>query len=145
MDVWSADYTVFGIKLVDFGADGAFGGGDDAEHQINFDAPMQGSWVSMDIPLSDFTGLTSQGHIAQYIIVGQPTGATTVYMDNIYFYGEGGSSATEPTQAAPTPTQDEANVVSLFSDAYTNANVDTWRTDWSAAVFEDVMVAGKSY
>ena len=30
------------IKIVDFGADGAFGGGDDVEHQINFEAPQQG-------------------------------------------------------------------------------------------------------
>ena len=29
IDVWSADFTLFAVKLVDFGADGAFGGGDD--------------------------------------------------------------------------------------------------------------------
>ncbi|MCB0535740.1 MAG: hypothetical protein KDD14_26285, partial [Saprospiraceae bacterium] len=86
IDVWSSDFTLFAIKLVDFGADGAFGGGDDVEHQINYDAPMQGGWVSYDIPLSDFTGLTTRSNIAQYILVGQPTGATTVYVDNVYFY-----------------------------------------------------------
>jgi len=86
IDVWSADITVFGIKLVDFGADGAFGGGDDVEHQINFDAPAQGGWVSYDIPLSDFTGLTTREHMAQYILVGQPVGATTIFVDNVYFH-----------------------------------------------------------
>ncbi|MCB9276086.1 MAG: Ig-like domain-containing protein [Lewinellaceae bacterium] len=86
IDVWSADFTFFGIKLVDFGADGAFGGGDDVEHQINYDAPMQGGWISYDIPLSDFTGLTTRTNIAQYILVGQPTGANTIYVDNVYFY-----------------------------------------------------------
>ena len=86
LDLWSPDFTVFGIKLVDFGADGAFGGGDDVEHQINFDMPMQGDWLGLDIPLSDFTGLTTRGHIAQYILVGQPTGITTVFLDNVYFY-----------------------------------------------------------
>ena len=84
LDLWSPDFTVFGIKLVDFGADGAFGGGDDVEHQINFDMPMQGDWLGLDIPLSDFTGLTTRGHIAQYILVGQPTGITTVFLDNVY-------------------------------------------------------------
>ena len=86
IDVWSADFTFFGLKLVDFGADGAFGGGDDVEHQLNYDMPAQGQWVSYDIPLSDFTGLTTRAHVSQYILVGQPTGANTVYVDNVYFH-----------------------------------------------------------
>ncbi|MEZ5039765.1 MAG: Ig-like domain-containing protein [Saprospiraceae bacterium] len=143
VDVWSADYTFFGIKLVDFGADGAFGGGDDVEHQLNFDMPQQGNWLSFDIPLSDFAGLTTKSNLAQYILVGQPSGATTVFIDNMYFYNEdGGGMLTEPVQAAPTPAQNAADVISLFSDAYTNVSVDTWRTDWSAANFEDVSIAG---
>ncbi|OWY23824.1 hypothetical protein BVG80_07695, partial [Sphingobacteriales bacterium TSM_CSM] len=142
MDVWSADFTFFGVKLVDFGADGGYGGGDDSEHQVNFTAPAQGQWVSLDIPLSDFTGLASREHLAQLILVGQPTGANTVYVDNVYFYS--GAVATEPTVAAPTPTHPEANVISMFSDAYTNVPVDTWRTDWSAATLEDVLVAGNA-
>jgi hypothetical protein len=86
IDVWSGDFTGFGVKLVDFGADGAYGGGDDVEHQVNFTAPAQGEWISYDIPLSDFTNLVTKEHIAQYILVGQPTGATTVYVDNLYFH-----------------------------------------------------------
>ncbi|MCB0532300.1 MAG: Ig-like domain-containing protein [Lewinellaceae bacterium] len=86
IDVWSADFTFFGIKLVDFGADGAFGGGDDVEHQINFSMPAQGQWISYDIPLSDFTGLTTRKNMAQYILVGQPTASNTVYVDNFYFH-----------------------------------------------------------
>ncbi|MEZ4939571.1 MAG: hypothetical protein R3D58_01815 [Saprospiraceae bacterium] len=86
IDVWSADFSSFAIKLVDFGADGAFGGGDDVEHQINYDMPAKGQWISYDIPLSDFTGLVTQGHIAQYILVGRPIGANTVYVDNLYFH-----------------------------------------------------------
>ncbi|MCB0575199.1 MAG: hypothetical protein KDC61_11615, partial [Saprospiraceae bacterium] len=66
--------------------DGAFGGGDDVEHQLNYDMPAQGQWVSYDIPLSDFTGLTTRAHVSQYILVGQPTGANTVYVDNVYFH-----------------------------------------------------------
>ena len=143
LDVWSADFTFFGIKLVDFGADGAFGGGDDVEHQINVEAPMQSQWISYDIPLSDFTGLTTTSNMAQYILVGQPSGATTVYVDNVYFYNsEGGSNnATEPGQSAPAPTQDAADVISLFSETYSDVAVDTWRTDWSAATLEDVSVS----
>jgi hypothetical protein len=86
VDVWSADYTFFAIKLVDFGADGAFGGGDDVEHQVEFQMPAQQQWVTLDIPLSDFTNLTTTSNIAQYIFVGQPTGATTVFVDNMLFH-----------------------------------------------------------
>ncbi len=145
LDVWSADITQFGIKFVDFGPDGAFGGGDDAEHQLDFPAPVQGQWVSYDIPLSDFTNLTTTGHMAQYILTGQPTGATTIWLDNVYFYNDGsGGGATEPEVAAPDPTQNEADVISLFSGAYTDVSVDSWRTDWSAATYEEVDVVGNA-
>jgi len=92
MDIWTPDPTalpaVFKIKLVDFGADGIFGGGDDVEHELTFDANSTpalatGEWVSFDIPLSDFTGLTTKAHLAQLVIVADPN---TVYVDNVYFY-----------------------------------------------------------
>lgn len=86
LDVWSGNFTSFSIKLVDFGANGVFGGGDDSEHQINFTAPVQGQWISYDIPLSNFTGLTSRQNLAQYILVAQPTGSAKVYIDNFYFH-----------------------------------------------------------
>ena len=47
-----------------------------------------------------------------------------------------------PAEAAPTPTQLQENVISMFSDAYTDLEVDTWLTDWSVAVLEDVEIAG---
>jgi hypothetical protein len=146
MDIWSADFTLLGIKLVDFGADGGFDGGDDVEHQVDISTPNQGEWVSLDIPFSDFTNLTTRGHLAQYILVGQPTGATTVYIDNFYFYNDAGGSGggTEPTLPAPTPTQNESDVISFFSDSYTNVTVDSWRTEWSSAVYEDVTIAGNA-
>jgi hypothetical protein len=85
-DVWSADFTEFKIKLVDFGADGAYGGGDDVEHEIVISSPSQGEWISLDIPLSDFTGLTTRAHMAQLIYVGAPTGNNTIYIDNVYYH-----------------------------------------------------------
>ena len=85
LDIWSPDVTTFNIKLVDFGPDNAFGGGDDSEHEISIPNPNQGEWVSLDIPLSDFTGLTSTSNIAQYILVGQPFEVTDVFIDNMYF------------------------------------------------------------
>jgi hypothetical protein len=43
------------------------------------------AWNSYDIPLSDFTGLTTRSHIAQLIFSGNPAGAGTVFIDNVYF------------------------------------------------------------
>ncbi|MFH7014999.1 hypothetical protein [Flavobacterium sp. FlaQc-47] len=87
VDVWSADFTEFRIKLVDFGANGVYNGGaDDKEHEIKISAPAKGTWVSLDIPLSDFTGLTTRAHIAQLIYSANPSGANTVYIDNVYFH-----------------------------------------------------------
>lgn len=85
-DVWSADFTQFSIKLVDLGPDGTIGTPDDVEHQVDFTAPAQGEWVSYDIPLSDFEGLTSTAQIGQLIYVGRPVGENTLYVDNVYFH-----------------------------------------------------------
>jgi len=86
IDVWSRDFTFFAVKLVDFGAGGAFGGGDDVEHQVDFMTPLQGGWIGYDIPLSDFVGLSTKSNIAQLILVGQPTGSNTIFIDNVYFH-----------------------------------------------------------
>jgi hypothetical protein len=87
IDYWSANGTFFGVKLVDFGADGVFGGEDDVEHQIDVTSGLvQGEWIGLDFALDDFTGLTTRSNIAQIILVGQPSGANDVYIDNIYFF-----------------------------------------------------------
>ena len=85
-DIWTANATEFKIKLVDFGADGAFNGGDDVEHEIVIANPTQSAWVSLDIPLSQFTGLTTKSNIAQLIYSAAPSGSATVFVDNVYFH-----------------------------------------------------------
>ena len=140
-DVWSADFTEFKVKLVDFGANGTFGGGDDVEHEITIPSPAQQTWVSLDLPLNSFSGLTSRAHIAQLIYVASPSGNSTVYIDNVYFYNLG-AAPTTPTTAATTPTLPSGNVISMFSNAYTNVTVDTWRTSWSSATLTDLQIAG---
>jgi len=59
----------------------------------------------------------------------------TVYIDNIYFYNDNGSTGggDTPSEAAPTPIdRDAADVISLFSNAYTNITVDTFFAGFSA-------------
>jgi hypothetical protein len=92
MNAWTPDETavpkVFKIKLVDAGADGIVGeGGDDSEHEITLTAETvpalgTGTWLKLEIPLSEFTGLTGRTNMAQLIISGDPN---TVFVDNVYF------------------------------------------------------------
>ncbi|MEO1258599.1 MAG: Ig-like domain-containing protein [Bacteroidota bacterium] len=86
VDIWTPNMTTLKIKLVDFGPDGGFDGGDDTEHEIVIDNPAQGQWISYDIPLSDFTGLASTTNMAQLIFASEPAGGGTLYVDNVYFY-----------------------------------------------------------
>ncbi len=139
-DIWSHNSTQFKIKLVDFGADQAFGGGDDTEHELVFDAPATEEWVNYHIPLTDFTGLGATSNLAQYILVSQPSGTSVIYLDNMFF--SKGSSLAEPMAGPDDPSFDAANVISLFSGVYTDVTVDTWRTPWSSATLTDVQIDG---
>lgn len=142
LDFWSANSTVFKVKLVDFGADGAYAGGDDTEHELMFNAPAQNQWVNFKLPLADFVNLTNRSHIAQIIFVSEPLGTSTIFIDNVYF--SKGAALPEPSVAAAAPTDAAANVISMFSDAYTNVPVNTWRTDWSSATLTDMEIGGNN-
>jgi hypothetical protein len=88
MDLWVPGGTTFKVKLVDFGANGTFGGGDDTQHELTFNAGSTPSlqtrdWTSIEIPLSSFAGLTGRAHLAQMLISGD---VGTVYLDNVYFH-----------------------------------------------------------
>ncbi|RZK11739.1 MAG: T9SS type A sorting domain-containing protein [Flavobacterium sp.] len=142
VDIWTSNLTTFRIKLVDFGPDGVFGGTDNSEHEIAFEAPTQNTWVSYDIPMANFTNLINKENIAQLIFSGNPVGAGTVFIDNVYFTNEANNIPTDPTVAAPAPTFPQSDVISLFSNTYTNVPVDTWKTDWSDATLTETQIAG---
>jgi hypothetical protein len=76
------------IKLADFGPDGLYGGLGDSSYEYIYTntALASGSWVSLDLPLSRFTGLTSRAHLAQIILGPSNSGITDLMVDNIYFY-----------------------------------------------------------
>ncbi|MGC9361421.1 MAG: hypothetical protein ACP5F3_00685 [Candidatus Syntrophosphaera sp.] len=87
LDLWTPDANDFKFKLVDWGADGAWSGGDDTEHELIYPAPATAQWISYDIPLSEFANLVITGHMAQYVLSKGPLG--TMYIDNLYFYSLG--------------------------------------------------------
>src|SRR5690554_1544525 len=87
-------------------------------------------WNSLDIPLVNFRNLETPPDLTQIgsLQMIRPGGyAVTIYIDNVYAYGEGSSDPTDPTDptdpvivSAPVPTHDAGEVVSMFTDAYTN-------------------------
>ncbi|MFM6935589.1 MAG: T9SS type A sorting domain-containing protein [Flavobacteriales bacterium] len=85
MNVWTPNMTEFRVKLVDFGNDLSYAGGDDSEHEIAV-TPNLENWLTLDIPLDDFVNLASKNHIAQLIFSGNPSGNGVVYVDNVLFH-----------------------------------------------------------
>lgn len=148
MDIWTPDPTdlpkAFKILLVDFGANGTYGGNDDASHEISVTRPVLATkqWVSLDIPLSSFTGLINRAHLAQLVLSGD---LPNVYVDNVYFYNSGIVAPSGPTVAAPAPTRNPADVISVFSDAYTNITGTDFNPNWGqATTVTQVPIAGNN-
>ncbi|WP_116125528.1 T9SS type A sorting domain-containing protein [Lewinella sp. IMCC34183] len=80
----------------------------------------------------------------------RPTADATYYWDDVIFAGGttggggGGNEPMAPEMAAPTPTMSADSVLSLFSDAYDDVDVDTWRTEWSKAQYMESSVDGNA-
>ena len=126
VDFWSADATEFRIKWVDFGADQAFGGGDDTEHELTYANPTQQSWVSYAIPMTDFVNLTNRDNLAQLIFSAVPVGNSTIYIDNVYF-----------SKDAPVNTGIEDLSLGNIK-AYPNPGQGEYTFQFDAAVSEDL-------
>jgi hypothetical protein len=150
MDIWTADPTdlpdLFWVRLVDFGANGVWdGGGDDVEATVNIDAtydpPLQtGVWISLDIPMTEFEQLVTRDHLAQLLIGGDPN---RVYLDNVYLYDDGSIiDPNLPSEPAPVPAYNSGDVISLFSDSYTDVPVATWSASWDNADVMDDQIDG---
>lgn len=77
------------VLVVDFGANGVFGGGDDTRHSTTFTATtstavVSQNWISIEIPFSAMPGLLSRSNLAQIILEGGDN--SILYVDNIYFH-----------------------------------------------------------
>ncbi len=101
IDVWIDNASTFRVKLVDFGADQSFGGGDDTEEEIVFDNPPQEEWVTYYIPLANFINLQNRDNIAQLILSANPPGSARFFVDNVYY------STCPPPGTAAIPTMGE--------------------------------------
>jgi hypothetical protein len=139
IDMWTADAT--DVKVTPINASGS-----PTEQLVGLVPINSGQWNSYDIPVADFTasGMTLN-ELVQMKFDGQ--GGTTpsnIWLDNIYFYKEGGT-ATEPTTAAPTPTHAAGDVISVFSDSYTNIVGTDFYPDWGqSTVVSEEMIEGNN-
>ena len=88
--------------------------------------PTAGQWSSIDLPLSTWASVDFTG-VNQFKFDGGVSGGT-VYIDNLYFYTA--PAATAPTTNAPTPTVDASDVISIYSDAYTDITGTNFNPNW---------------
>lgn len=136
--------ATFQVQVVDFGPNGAPGGNDDISGSVTYTAPtlVSNSWISLDIPFSSLPTLTSRAHLGQIIYVG--TNIPSFYADNIYFWKLPTIPET-PTTAAPVPTHSAPNVLSIFSDAFTNVPGTDFFPYWGqATVVSEVPIEGNN-
>lgn len=151
IDIWTPDPinagTQFKVLLADLGANGQFGGGDDSQHEVAISSSSlsTGNWVGIDIPFSAFTGLTSRANLGQMVLSCSlpPNSLPNLYIDNVYFYR---NPVTPPT-AAPVPTKLAENVLSIYSDTYTNVAGTDFNPNWGQSGFStatELAIAGNN-
>jgi len=140
------------IQLGDFGPDGVFGTDDDSSGEVRFDTSpplVTGEWISLDIPLADFVGLSGRTNLAQIFFISDgsvpdlPGTITDILVDNMYFYKDEvvGGPPVPPTAPAADPTEPATNVISIYSDSYTDIPNEGFNL-YGAAAFEEVDFAG---
>ncbi|MFD0931569.1 hypothetical protein ACFQ0R_03050 [Psychroflexus salinarum] len=131
-DYWTTDATDLGFKIVNTTTDPV------QEDIVNIGTPVQGEWVSVDIPLSDYDLDRSQITQLLFDTLGS---RATVFIDNLYFYTD---APTEPIVPAPVPSVPEENVISIYSDTYTSITVTELPTTWSGSIYEEVSIDGNN-
>ena len=130
VDIYTPNSTAFDISLINTSPA-------TVEQKYTLYPTLSG-WNGFDIPLSVYSNI-ALNNVGQIKLVDTPFGKGTIYMDNMYFWKIGTTGMT----AAPIPTQTAANVISLFSDTYTNVTGTDWFPNWGqSTVVADTIVAG---
>ena len=131
-------------------------GGMSIEHQFTT-TPTIG-WQTITIDFS--TATNSYPNAGLPVVFGQYAGisiftnfgltpgySSTYYIDDIAGAANG---IVVPGQAAPLvaapipPARNAADVLSIFSDAYTNIPITTWQTSWCDSTFSDITISGNN-
>ncbi len=104
-DYWTNDAETIGFKIVNTSYDA---GNPLKEFEVTNTVTEVGKWVSVDIPLSDFT--TDMSGVTQMLFV---SNGVTVFIDNLYFWKE------PSTVVVPI----------IFDDFDANRGITTWAGD----------------
>ncbi|MEM6641850.1 MAG: family 16 glycosylhydrolase [Bacteroidota bacterium] len=121
-------------------------GGDGGDREVVVTNEAANVWEELDF---DFTGNLGTDFSAITLIWENGTASTggtdfTFLIDDIIL-GQVTNNLPEPTEAAPTPpTRNAADVISLYSDAYTNAPGINYSADFDEAALEEIMIAGNN-
>lgn len=131
LDYWTANSTALNVSLISPGP---------VEKAKALTVPTNGNWTSIDIPVADFSPVALANLIQLKF-----DGNGDIFLDNIYFY-KAGAPATSPTTAAPTPpARAAADVISIFSNAYTNITGVDYNPNWGqGTVTTTIDVAGNA-
>jgi hypothetical protein len=82
LDVWSPNATELQVRLVNHP------GPTQTEATVvrTGAALPSGQWVSLELPLSSFTGLSATNQLGQLLLLVPPGTGAVVYVDNLYFH-----------------------------------------------------------
>ncbi len=125
----------------------------DGEKPVALDVSTTGQWVSLEIPLSDYSSVVNLANVSQFKVDGNGD----VYFDNLYFGGtppevvHGCTSATainynaDATDddgsciaSAPAPTAAADGVLSIFGATYGNLDGTDFNPGWGQATQVEV-------
>ena len=117
LDYWTSDSTALNFFLIS--------SGEGKEKAKALDVSSLGEWKSVDIALTDFSDVVDLADVIQFKVDGNGT----VFFDNIYFHGET-PVASSPAAGPEAPTAAAEDVLSIFSDSYTDVEGTNLNPDW---------------
>ena len=144
MDIWVADDVLFRAGLISF---------TDPVSREDVEVNLTGGeWTTIDVAIADLVpSLGSEGPLPDnptinqiiFDVLGDGVEAS-IFVDNVFFYTADSGAPTAPTMPAPAPTQDAANVTSVFSNAYMNVDGTNPRAFGNdpGATFSEIQVGG---
>ena len=129
--VWKSVISDVGIKLVEASA-ASLG-------EIKVANTLINEWEELVFDFSEMEGIVYD-QLVIFPDFDVRSSDNVVYFDNITFGDL--PPLPQPMTAAPTPTLAPSNVISMFSNAYTNISIDSWQTPWSVANYSELQIMG---
>ena len=126
VDIWSKSSTTLNLFAISSGP---------VEVSYAVTVPTTG-WLSLDIPLSAF-GAVNMADLIQFKFDGNGE----FWMDNLFFY-----KVPQASTPAPDPTRAASDVISIYSDAYTDIAGTDFNPSWgqSTVVDQTVKIQGNN-